>query len=1181
MGQMAIAQNCPNFNLPVAPADSCTTAPSFCGSYLNGFCSANDGYTPDVPGNLASVIPCTIENNQWLKFTVCEPTVELTFAVNNCQAATGLEFFILQTNDCQVFNAPGACFEIANGNTSTLTVGNLSIGGTYYLMVDGIAGDICHWELLSAIGVSHGSVYQEENTEGEVVPVSFDPDLPTEVCGGAAMEFGFIPPVCGVLTPVPNDPNSCPPAYQQHCTPHFDTCITMLRFDTVWTVTPYGLGASFVNDDSIGTTVVINFPSSAPNGEDSLIFSVEVELVPVEYDTVICWNPCVQECMTILPDDTPCQIKPRRVKVCFPDNSQEIRTVCPGESVVFHGQVYSNPGTYTYSEQGSCGCLNTHALVLNWFTEPYPIIGPPTYACSPDGSAYTVSFIVDAFGNFVTVDNQPFFGNIFTSGPIPTGESYSFSIEVFGMCQNFFETMSGAHTCQPCIGGTNNLGTIALCPGECYNLLGNSYCAPDNYSGLLFNPATNCNETYEFELTQITEQALAVGTVSRFCDATNLNYQVGFPIESGTPPYMVNGNLISGSFYQSGLIPTGQPYAFTVTDAATCAPQQVDINGIYTCNCINNPGSTQYATLYACDDNMVSVQYNNDAVVGPGDLLVFILHADNGASLGQIVGMNTTGTFGFVQGSMTYGQTYRISPAVGPDLGGTVDMSSVCFQFAPGQQVVFYEKPEAEILPHGEINCLANPLMLNSLTLHGSGDYGYKWSGTGNFTASTQNANVTQPGTYALFVTDNLTGCTAQAATAVEEDYTAPDFTLTAGEINCQQAFATLEAASQMPGVSYTWTFPTGDQMTGATITTNVPGTYAVTAQGPNGCTADGTTIVEDNGTPPSLEVEDGVINCALPTATISAISNDPTAVFTWTKPDGSQEVSPTITVGLPGVYTVTVVTQSNCSEVGEAVVLQIPDPVLTAELEAKSPTCFGDTDGAIEIMAGIAGPVQYLYSIAGLGEGTSFQGLPAGEYHLHIEDLNGCQGDSIVQLTEPYKMNVDLGDDRFSSPGVPVELTMQASAGSTSIVWTGPNGENWQGVTTLTVAPMATCSYQVVVSDENGCEATDEVRVFVEGEANTYLPTAFSPNGDGKNDRFTVFAGADVKHITHLQIFDRWGEIVFEAHDFAPNDDIHLGWDGRHKGRSLDPAVFVAMAEVEFLNGERKTLKGEVVLVK
>ena len=57
---------CPQFNQPMPPGDSCQAAPSFCANFLNGYCSSNIGYTTDTPGNLASISPCTLENNQSL-----------------------------------------------------------------------------------------------------------------------------------------------------------------------------------------------------------------------------------------------------------------------------------------------------------------------------------------------------------------------------------------------------------------------------------------------------------------------------------------------------------------------------------------------------------------------------------------------------------------------------------------------------------------------------------------------------------------------------------------------------------------------------------------------------------------------------------------------------------------------------------------------------------------------------------------------------------------------------------------------------------------------------------------------------------------------------------------------------------------------------------------------------------
>ena len=67
---------------------------------------------------------------------------------------------------------------------------------------------------------------------------------------------------------------------------------------------------------------------------------------------------------------------------------------------------------------------------------------------------------------------------------------------------------------------------------------------------------------------------------------------------------------------------------------------------------------------------------------------------------------------------------------------------------------------------------------------------------------------------------------------------------------------------------------------------------------------------------------------------------------------------------------------------------------------------------------------------------------------------------------------------------------------------------------------------------------------------------------------------------ITSLQVFDRWGEPVYEKLDFQPNDPT-IGWDGTFKGENLPPAVFVWWAEVLFVDGVSKIYKGDVTLGK
>jgi|GEM_PF-3362827 len=1161
-----VAQACTNFNLPVAPSDSCSTAPPFCASYLNEYCSSNAGFTADIPGNLGSAVPCTIENNQWLSFVTCSDSAQLVLNVNNCAGATGLEFFVLQTTDCQIFTAKTACFEIADGATDTLLLANLQPNETYYLMVDGIGGDVCNWQVLSTQGISDGATYQEDNTPGQVTG-------PSAVCSGGTFTYTFTSPICDLI------PLGGCPANQQFCLPQLDTCVTV-QYDTIWHVTP--AGTIYVNNDSMGLTVEITFPDTLPiQPGGSMDFVVSVEFVPITVDTFTCINNCISQCGTILPDTEPCAILPLTVKVCKPNPTDDFGTICSGECYDFYGETFCQPGIYTVNTTDQCNCISTHTLTLDVIFENPPTIANLLEICNPAGTEYTVSFDVISFGGFITVNGQPLNGLNFTSAPIPSGQPYSFMVNYLGQCNFYQVEVSGQVACLPCTGETFDIGTIALCPGTCFDLQGNSYCAPGNYSELFTNTQTNCIDTYNFTLTQTVENQLVVDAATEFCDASNLYYSVGFSIMDGTPPFAVNGIQIPGNTYQSGLIPSGQSYAFSVTDAATCSPQEVTLNGVYNCACLNSPGSVNLnATLYQCEGGMVTAEYNNDAALAPGDIHVFILHSNSGNTLGTIVGTNTTGTFSFVPGLMNFGQTYFISPAVGPDLGGMVDMASSCFSFAPGQAVIFYPTPEVQILPTDTISCLVNTLTISSLASGGSGDFSYNWAGPLNFGSTDANPSVSNGGAYLLTLTDNLTGCQAQSATAVASDIAPPVFTVTNSEINCQQPNAILEAASQMPGVTYTWTFPTGDVMTGASISTNIPGAYAVTAVGTNGCSADAATFVTDNGTPPSLQVTGDTINCSQPTVELVASSTEPSATFTWLLPDSSTFVGSLLQTGLAGNYSVVAASQNGCTTEAQTQVVQGPDPLLDTSVEVHDPSCHGYMDGSIKVLGTTGGTAPYTYTLNDTLSGDFFQNLGAGIYSLETTDANGCTGEVQVQLVDPQEVTVSIGDDQFINPGEAVTLTVQSGIVPDEIVWSGPDGRTWENVSELTINPTESGRYTIIISDVNMCRSSDTTYIYVNGQGEAYLPNVFSPNDDGHNDVFTIYAGGDVEQVLEMKIFDRWGGMKFVYYNFPPNDPAY-GWDGKFKGKELDSAVFVVRALVRFKDGTEKLFLGDLMLIR
>jgi gliding motility-associated-like protein len=96
-------------------------------------------------------------------------------------------------------------------------------------------------------------------------------------------------------------------------------------------------------------------------------------------------------------------------------------------------------------------------------------------------------------------------------------------------------------------------------------------------------------------------------------------------------------------------------------------------------------------------------------------------------------------------------------------------------------------------------------------------------------------------------------------------------------------------------------------------------------------------------------------------------------------------------------------------------------------------------------------------------------------------------------------------------------------------------------------------------------------------------IPNGFTPNGDGVNDVFYIQGDVNsVKKngIKVLRIYNRWGDVIFFAENFAPNDP-NLGWDGTFKGEKMNSGVYSWFAEVEYIDGFKEIIRGDVTLLR
>ncbi len=1232
----SLVDSCQTMNFPVAPSDSCFNAPPFCASYLNGYCSVNNGYTADQ----AATLSCSIENNQWLSFIPCEDSISFIISVGNCMNINGLEFSILQSDDCLNFTPIQSCFSINDENIDTLSVANLIAGATYFLMIDGINGDICQWEIVSTFGISDGTFAQELITPGYI---NGECDICLDASGPPSMPFEYVafPADCQLVsidTSCVGSNDICPPAYQQFCEPHLDTLIQPTAYDTVWHITPTDAGY-FVNDDSVGTTVEIIWDSIGT-------FYIDVELVGIEFDTIEYWDNCIKPCLTICPDPEGdnCDITRKTVNVGMPEdhfyffqkcpeecvdifinggggnifepaggdtvsagsitfcipgyfdfyvvdeatcidhyiveiiefNPQDqfvtLQEECPGDCVEFLGDTYC-PGSYQVPSSDFNGCF----III--FLEVLPALGgdifitaaPTLINCIQPEAFISVSSNYNGVLNYVWSDGSSGENLVVTHGGLFTVEAYD------GNC---LIDVQSVFIDEDKVSEIYDLGEIVLCPGDCYDLMGDQYCDEGVYNEQYINPINGCLDTYIFTIIIEMNPSMQIGPVSEVCDGLNETYSVAFSILGGTPPYKVNGIQISNDFYQSAPIPTGDPFLFVVEDNAGCVAGQETIQGLYECPCITDPGTMGLSILNQCENDMVEPNWNNDAVLDGNDILLFVLHTESGNLLGNVLGMNFTGTFGFEPGTMNYGQTYYISAIAGNENNGNVDYSSACFGVAAGQPVVFYSEPQFTIYPPSNITCDNPQEILSTAVAGGSGQFQFEWTGPGGYFSDEQEPTVAEGGDYFCIVTDLVSGCSTEESINIIEQTDEPDLFVEPAEITCIEPIVDLTANSTVSGVIFNWTLPDGSNAQTQTIQTDLVGSYQVVATAPNGCISTFASEVTENIEPPNVFVEDDTVACNQPIATLIANTSNTNLDLEWELPDGTLANGLTLESSLSGTYTLTAIAENGCDTVVEATVLEL-SPILTPILEVQPPECVGEDNGFIVISDVLGATMPIEVSVNGQpAPNGEMENLSSGTYQIMVIDNFGCSVETLITLDEPEEIFVNMGEDLYANAGDEVTIEFESNIVPSEVLWSSTSGQFWDNVNSINFYPEGDLTISLLIFDEFGCSVEDQVAVFVEGTGDVYIPNAFSPNGDLTNDKLTVYGGSEVNVVKSFSVFDRWGNLVYKGENFQPNLP-QFGWDGTFNSKDMDTAVFGYIAEIEMNSGEIKLITGDVTLLK
>lgn len=234
-----------------------------------------------------------------------------------------------------------------------------------------------------------------------------------------------------------------------------------------------------------------------------------------------------------------------------------------------------------------------------------------------------------------------------------------------------------------------------------------------------------------------------------------------------------------------------------------------------------------------------------------------------------------------------------------------------------------------------------------------------------------------------------------------------------------------------------------------------------------------------------------------------------------------------------------------------------------------------------------LEGTMPFSISIDGgpYGAIRDFELVYGRKYHIAVRDANLCTDTASIaippvtqiELQLPVLQPVKFGDSVHIAPILPNNGRELAYTWSTK---KPENLLNCRDCPQSTVTGLVNDSIFLSVKDTIGCMANAFTLLKVIDVTEVFIPNAFSPNGDDKNETFTVYGQRGAATVRNMKIFGRWGELVYESSNF-PLNDLQSAWDGNFRGKPALQGVYVYVIDVQFRSGRSELFKGNIHLIR
>lgn len=349
--------------------------------------------------------------------------------------------------------------------------------------------------------------------------------------------------------------------------------------------------------------------------------------------------------------------------------------------------------------------------------------------------------------------------------------------------------------------------------------------------------------------------------------------------------------------------------------------------------------------------------------------------------------------------------------------------------------------------------------------------------------------------------------------------------------------------------------------------------TYKIQVKDADGCTTNRSVEVKDASAPTITDVKIQEPVCGQPNGKLTITVAGGIGALQYSLDGTTFQTSNIFDKLADGNFTISVKDNNGCATTKQATLAKSIIPKI-ASVQASPTTC-GKDNGEIIVKTTVS---NAQFSIDGntFEANTSFKNIKSGTYTVTLKDAAGCvdmQVATVAPSTGPTLVN--LAATPVSCSEADGKLTIQATGNGLEYSLNAGTLRSTNSFDKLTAG-----EYVILVKDGANCTVTQKITLRAECQKMVFIPTGFSPNGDGLNDQLAAYFPFPSLKFNSISVFNRWGTAIYGTENVTLKSGDAL-WDGFFNGKPPMLGNYVVVAEAAFEDGTTHVFRQQVEILQ